>query len=118
MWFTLALGNAHLGPGPVILLLLVMGGTAGGFASTLWAIVRETTNPRILGVTSGLLNPAPFFGVAVLQVATGAVLDRIGRVDGVYPPAAYKDAFLLCALIMAFCLVLVCCFRKTLGKAP
>ena len=118
MWFFLALGGQTIESSLMIPLLLIMGGAAGGFASTLWSLIRETTHPHILGLTSGLLNPAPFLGVATLQVVTGAILDRVGRGNDLYPPVAYREAFLVCALIMAVCLILSGCFRKILGGKP
>jgi len=118
IWFFLALAGETIGGGFMIPLLLIMGGTAGGFASTLWSLVRETTHPHIFGLTSGLLNFAPFLGVAVLQVVTGAILDRVGPVNDLYPPVAYRDAFLVCALIMAGCLILSGCFRRIMGGKP
>jgi MFS family permease len=117
MWFLLALGGERMGWQFLTPLLFLMGVFAGGFASTLWAIVRETTQSHIFGLISGLLNPSPFIGVAVLQPITGAVIDRIERVGNLYPPAAFRDAFLLCALIMLGCLLLSVIFRKTLAQS-
>ncbi|MBW2343204.1 MAG: hypothetical protein JRF53_04185 [Deltaproteobacteria bacterium] len=54
-------------------------------------------------------------GVAILQVWTGAILDRVGRVDGVYPPEAYNDVFLIFLLITVSCLILFACLRKHLS---
>ena len=52
------------------------------------------------------MNPAPFFGIAVFQVLTGAVLDHVGRIGGVYPPEAFQAAFWLCTLSAVACLLL------------
>jgi MFS family permease len=94
------------------LLLLVMGIATGGFISTLWGIVQETTPSEILGLTSGLLNPAPFLGVAVFQVLTGAILDRAGRVDDLYPLSGFRNAFLVCLFGIVICLVLSFCLHS------
>ena len=76
--------------------------------------MRDTTPTRILGLTTGLLNPSPFVGVAVFQVWTGSILDRTARVDGIYPVDAYQDSFLLCFLTVTACLVLALFFQKKL----
>lgn len=107
------LGHA-LGTTGMIPLLLLMGGASGGLATTIWAVVRDTTPPPIMGLTTGLLNPAPFAGVAIMQVWTGAILDKVGPVDGIYPPKAYNDVFLLFLLTTLGCLVLFICCRKHL----
>ncbi|MBI9083457.1 MAG: MFS transporter [Desulfobacterales bacterium] len=84
----------------------VMGVVTGGFISILWGIVRETTPSRILGLTSGLLNVAPFLGVAAFQVITGAILGRNGRVGQAYAQAGYHQAFLACLAGIVLCLIL------------
>jgi len=94
------------------LVLLVMGSATGGFISVLWGVVRENTTSEMMGLTSGLLNPAPFLGVAVFQVVTGAILDRAGRVGDLYPVAGFQRAFLLCLLVSAICLALSFLLRR------
>ena len=63
-----------------------------------------------------MLNPAPFLGVALLQVVTGAILDRVGRVDEMYPPEAYQQAFLVCLLVVVGSLVMTVLLRKRLAR--
>ena len=87
--------------------LFVMGVVIGGFISVLWGFVRQTTPAQILGLTSGLLNVAPFLGVAAFQVITGAILDRTGPVGEAYTAAGYHQAFLACLAGIAICLFLV-----------
>jgi sugar phosphate permease len=113
-WVGLTFGAHALGTGGMIPLLLIMGGTTGGLGTVLWAVVHATTSGSILGITTGLLNPSPFLGVACLQIWTGAILDHVGRVDGIYPPAAYRNAFLLCLMITASCLILCAGLRQRL----
>jgi MFS family permease len=95
------------------MMLLVMGIVAGGFISVLWGIVRETTPVETMGLTSGMLNPAPFFGVAVLQVLTGAILDWAGRIGDLYTLSGFKNAFIACLLVIVICLFLSFYFRKS-----
>ena len=114
-WVGIIFFSSPLGTLGLALMLLVMGIATGGFISTLWAIVRETTSSEILGLTSGMLNPAPFFGVAAFQVLTGAILDRAGRVDELYPLSAFKSAFMVCLVATVICLGLSFFIRKTKG---
>ena len=118
VWLCLTIPRPGLGIGGMSFLFLVMGLAAGGFATALWSLVRDTTPLDQLGLTTGLLNPSPFVGVAVFQVWTGAVLDHVGRVGGSYPPEAFQRAFLVCFLSQVICLVLCLVFRKNLrGQA-
>ena len=115
MWAILTLWGHVLGTRGMIPVFLLLGGASGGLGIIIWALVRDTTPSSILGLTTGLINPSPFLGVAVLQVWTGAILDRVGQVNGMYPPAAYRDIFLLCMLIGAGCLALSVYLRKHLA---
>ena len=91
---------------------VVMGFVGGGFISTLWGIVRDTTPPELMGLTSGLLNGAPFMGVAVFQVITGTILDRAGTTNGLYPAIGFQSAFLACLAGIILCLGLSFLIRK------
>jgi len=94
------------------IIFVIMGFVGGGFISTLWGIVRDTTPPELMGLTSGLLNSAPFIGVAVFQVATGAILDHSGTTNGLYPAIGFQNAFLACLAGSILCLVLSFAIRK------
>ena len=116
IWAILVGGSHAIATKSMIVLLLAMGGIAGGFATNLWAFVRETTSSNILGLTSGLLNPFPLLGPAILQGWTGAIVNRVSKVNGIYPSAAYKDAFIVFLLFIVICLILCAVFRKLLPK--
>jgi MFS family permease len=101
-----------LGIPAVCLILFCMGVSTGGFVSLLWAHIRETVPPGILGSFSGLLNPSSFLGVAVFQVLTGKLLDRGSLMDGAYLPGAYKSSFVLCFITSFACFVLSFLLKK------
>lgn len=112
-WVGIIFFFSQLGTVGLSLMLLVMGITTGGFISTLWGIVQEIMPLEILGLASGMLNPAPFFGVAVFQVLTGAILDRAGRVGDLYTLPGFKNAFLACLFCIVICLALSFFLRKS-----
>ena len=101
-----------LGMAGTAVVLFAMGVATGGFISTLWGIVRETTPARFLGLTSGLLNGAPFLGIAAFQVITGAILDRAGIVDNAYTLAGFHQAFGVCLAGIVLCLGLATRLRQ------
>ncbi|NNK85490.1 MAG: MFS transporter [Desulfobacterales bacterium] len=111
-WMGVVFLFSYLGLVGLSLVLLMMGIVAGGFISCLWGIVRENTPSHILGLTSGVLNPAPFFGVAVFQVLTGAILNHSTRVGDIYSIIAFKNAFLLCLLSSMVCMGLSLLIHK------
>jgi len=91
---------------------VIMGLVGGGFISTLWGIIRDTTPPELMGLFSGLLNAAPFAGVALFQVITGTILDQAGATAGVYPATGFQNAFLACLAGILICLGLCFAIRK------
>jgi len=92
-------------PGFAVILLLI-GLMIGGFISTIWGIIRETTPTHRLGMASGLLNPAPFLGVAAFQVLTGSIIDRAGQAGERVPLSGFTTAFGVCLAASLACLVL------------
>ena len=105
-WLILSLRAQTLSVKELVILFFAMGALNGGWLSVLWALVRESTSVETMGFISGVMNPAPFFGIAVFQVLTGAVLDHVGRIEGAYPPEAFQMAFWVCTLAAAGCLLL------------
>jgi sugar phosphate permease len=117
IWVLLTYGWAMIGVPVMALMLFLLGALTGGFTTGLWALVNDTTAREILGSVSGFLNTAPFLGVAAMQVVSGWLLDRSGRmVEGIFPPEAFQAAFLSCLLVMAGCLALCVGFRKQLAR--
>ena len=116
MWTGLIVSRIPGGITGVMIVMFVIGCASGGLFTTLWTLVREATPSAVLGRTLGLLNPFPMLGIAVFQVWTGAVLDRVGRVNGIYPPEAYQNAFSLCLAVTVGCLVIALIARKKLYR--
>jgi sugar phosphate permease len=118
-WFALTFLPRMLGLGGVTALYAVVGLLAGGIGTTLWATAQAKTPPAVMGLMSGLMNPFPLLGMAVMQGVTGAIVNRAGKVGEVYAPEGYRNAFLLLFLIAAACFVLCVLFRKHLStKKP
>ena len=112
-WVAILLAFNRLGIFGFALIFAGMGVVIGGFISTIWGIIRDTTPTECLGLTSGILNPSPFLGVAVFQVVTGRILDRAfgpGRRplpgSDLYPLSGFKSAFSVCLAGVVVCLVL------------
>ena len=103
-WIGITFCYSWLGAVGLSVMLLGMGLVAGGFISVFWGVIRETTPGKTLGMVSGLLNPAPFLGVAVFQVVTGAILNRTERINGLYPMSGFTHAFSICVVVIVVCL--------------
>ncbi len=115
-WLILSLWAQTLNTRSLIILFFIMGATTGGWVPTLWALARETVPTEIMGSISGFLNPAPFLGVALFQILTGAILDHVGRINALYPPVAFQSAFRVCMLPAAVCLLLSILLKNQLAS--
>jgi len=113
-WLAITFLGASLGLGGMIAAFTILGAVCGGMGTSLWATVMQGTPERMLGLTTGLLNPFPLLGMAVMQGLTGAILDRTGKIGEMYPPEAFRDAFAFCLLASALCLVLCVVSRRRL----
>jgi len=114
-WFALAFLPQALGLGGVATLYAIVGGLSGGIGTTLWATAQAKTPTAIMGLMSGLMNPFPLLGMAVMQGVTGAIVNRAGKVGNVYPPEGYRNAFVVLLLIAAACFVLCLVFKNRLS---
>jgi sugar phosphate permease len=85
----------------------------GVFSSAVVVIGFTTTKElfpvRMAGTSTGLVNLFPFAGGAVFQPLLGYVLERQGRVEGVFTLAGYENAF----LVLFFCGIIA--FAATLS---
>ena len=105
-WLAILVAFDRLGILGFTIIFFAMGISIGGFISSIWGIIREITPAERLGLTSGIINPAPFLGVAVFQVLTGNILDRAGRVGEFYTLYGFKSAFSICLVGVVACLML------------
>jgi len=105
-WFCLVFWGPSLGSISLRLIFFVMGMTLAGTLSLVWSIVREESPPERMGTAMGLLNPAPFLGVATFQPLSGYLMDRVGKIGSAFPFAAYQNAFILCLSSISTSLIL------------
>jgi sugar phosphate permease len=105
-WVPLVLpAEARLPAGLLMPFFLVMGLASSGLV-LVWTCVREVNDPALVGIAVGFCNMPIFLGFALLQWATGAILDAnwAGLVAGgarVYPPGAWRAAFGVCVVLAA-----------------
>ncbi len=96
IWGTIVFCGKSLDYLSLALFFFLLGSTLSGSISLLWTIVREASSPQRLGTVMGLVNPAPFLGVALFQPTTGYLMDRVGKAETGFPFEAYQSAFGLC----------------------
>lgn len=107
-WIPLGFLPARLNTSILALICFLMGIFSGSIVVIAFTTTKELFPTAIAGTSTGTLNLFPFFGGAVFQPMMGAILDKVGKVGGVYPASAYGWAFLasLMATIIAFIAIL------------
>jgi MFS family permease len=113
LWLGIIFFFGVLGAMGLSLVFLLFGLAAGGFISIFWGVLQDINPPEILGLTLGMLNPAPLLGVAAFQVLTGAILNRATRFGELCPVSGFKNAFLVCLLGIVICTGLSFFIHKT-----
>jgi MFS family permease len=113
--FVLTLGVVPLGV--VYGLLFLMGVASSAFVLT-WPIGREVNPPHLAGLAVAVVNLGGFLGAAFTQGPLGALLDARWEglvADGarVYPVAAYRGTFGVCALLALAAALLAFFLRET-----
>ena len=111
-WSCIVFGGPSLGSFTLSIIFFAMGTSLAGTLSLVWAIIREVAPPDRLGTAMGLINPAPFLGVALFQPATGYLMDRVGKVSGTFPFEAYRSAFGLCLISVSVAFIISLLVKK------
>lgn len=117
LWLLFALTLGDLPLPALWALLFAMGMASGGFMLT-WPIGREVNPPHLAGVAVAVTNLGGFLGAALSQGPFGAVLDArwtgaMAEGARLYPVAAYRTAFGLCAVFMLAAAALALLVRET-----
>jgi sugar phosphate permease len=102
----LALWNGARPPLVAIYPLCFLVGLGCGASPVAVACVRDTVQPAVRGIASGLVNSGGFVGAAIAQPLFGHLLDLkwtggIIRGTHIYPLEAFQQGFLLCCVLAA-----------------
>ncbi len=100
-----------LSPVAIGALFFYWGLTAGSFV-VCFANAKECFPVELAGTSTGAVNLYIFVGGAIHQQVMGYIIGRYPAVEGVYPAAAYKAAFLFLIVGMAAALLLYSTFKE------
>ena len=115
-WLFLLSSYSSLSVPALYVLFFVMGIAAGSPGNVGYSNIKEVFPANIAGTSMGAVNLFAFFGGVVLQPVIGYVLDATGKIDGAYPPGAYRTAFVFFFVISLISLVSVLFSRETLSR--
>lgn len=120
LWAVFATTAGTVSLGSVAVLFFAMGLVGSAFVLT-WPIGREVNPPALAGSAVAVVNLGGFVGAALTQGPIGAVLDARwtgAMADGarVYPPEAYRAAFLVCVAFMVAAVLIGLAVKETRGR--
>ncbi len=116
VWAPFAFRTAEMNLPFLYLLSFLMGFFGSGIFTVALAANKELYPKEITGTAIGLLNLFPFSGAAVFPPLMGYIMDRVGRVGGIYPVNAYKQAFSICFAFAGIAFLAICFMKETLEK--
>lgn len=115
-WLPLALRPGDLSVGFLYLLSFMIGVFGSAIVIVAFTANKELFPKEIAGTSTGLVNIFPFAGGAVFPPVMGYLMDKVGRLGGVYPVEAYQKAFSLCMLAALAAFLSVCFMKETLKR--
>jgi sugar phosphate permease len=116
IWIPLAFFPAGLNAPILALMCFLMGIFSASIVVIAFTATKELFPTAIAGTSTGTVNLFPFFGGAVFQPMMGAILDKVGRVGGVYPASAYGWAFLACLIATIIAFIAILFMKETFPK--
>ncbi len=115
-WIPLAFFTQQLNTWILALICFLMGVFSGSIVVIAFTATKELFPTAIAGTSTGTVNLFPFFGAAVFQPVMGAILDRVGKVGGIYPASAYGWAFLACLLATIIAFIAIAFMKETFPR--
>jgi sugar phosphate permease len=95
---------------------LFLGICAQGIVAIVFITTKELFPVQIAGTASGLVNLFPFIGAGVFQPFLGYLMEREGKVEGAFTPAAYSHAFFVLFLCGMIAFVASLFLRETMAR--
>jgi MFS family permease len=97
-------------------IFFLMGITTSSIVVIAFTTVKELFPLEMAGTAIGTANLFGFFGGIVFQPLIGYVLDIAGKVQGAYPPYAYRWAFWIFLLMNTVSLMSIIFSKETIRK--
>jgi MFS family permease len=115
-WLIILLFFRHFSNLALYIFFFILGITSSAIPVVLLAATRELFQVRIAGISQGMVNLFPFLGGVVFQPLIGYILDRTGRIEGVYPSMAYRNTILFLFLAGLVSIACIYTFKEKKSK--
>lgn len=98
------------------IVFFVMGITISSVGTIAIVATKELFPPEIAGTSMGTMNIFPFIGGIMFQPLMGYVLDKAGKIQGMYQPSAYKLMLWIFFITSLLSLISIMFSKETLKK--
>jgi len=115
-WVVLLIFCNNLSTPALYVLFFVMGITISSVGTIAIVAVKEFFPHGIAGTSMGAINIFPFIGGIIFQPLMGYVLDRTGKIQGTYQPAAYNILIWVLFITSLLSLISIMFSRETFKK--
>jgi sugar phosphate permease len=115
-WAVMLIFHDSMALPALYVMFLIMGILAGSPGNVGFSSIKEIFPISMAGTSIGAANLFAFFGGVLLQPAIGYVLDKIGKIEGAYPPSAYRVALFTFFIISLLALGSILFSKETMGQ--
>ena len=115
-WFTMVTFFEQLSIAWLYVIFFVMGITISSVGTIAIVAAKEFFPPEIAGTSMGTMNAFPFIGGIIFQPLFGYILDKTGKIQGAYPPSAYKSLIWLLFVISLLALISIMFSKETIKR--
>jgi sugar phosphate permease len=116
-WLVMLVFFESLSIPSLFVLFFLMGVTISSVGTLAVVTAKELFPPEIAGTSMGAINLFPFIGAVIFQPFMGYVLDKGGKIDGMYQAHAYKILLWVLFISGVIALISIVQCRETFRKA-
>jgi sugar phosphate permease len=115
-WLFMLIFYNNLSIAGLYIVFFVMGITISSVGTIAIVATKEFFPPEIAGTSMGTMNIFPFIGGIMFQPLMGYVLDKTGKIQGMYQPSAYRLMVWILFITSLLSLISIMFSRETLKK--
>lgn len=116
-WLFMLIYYNNLSISGLYIVFFVMGITISSVGTIAIVATKEYFPPEIAGTSMGTMNIFPFIGGIIFQPLMGYVLDKAGKVQGMYQASAYKHMLWIFFITSLLSLISIMFSKETLKKS-
>lgn len=115
-WLTMLIFFEQLSILWLYVIFFIMGITISSVGTIAIVATKELFPQDMAGTSMGTMNVFPFIGGIIFQPLIGYILDKTGKIHGIYPASAYRYMLWLLFITSVFSLISIAFSKETIKK--